>query len=253
MQIQPINYKSHNINPTFGYWKRETIVKGRGIVRNDTVFFREQNFFPMLTKFFSEKFKDVSKVNVYSYGCSDGSEPFTFAMRMLTMQGEKNPKKFFPIIARDIDPVAIQKAINNDYKMIKNEKDYIDHFTFGQFERFFYQPYGEPQNNVDGTQVFVRNELYDSVNFAIGDIFKDYKKIKPKNTILMAMNFWPYTDFPTRKWFFRKLYQHLDSGSYLVTGEFDHRGIGWNLGDFHQEIKNAGFKLTSLSHVYVKE
>lgn len=251
MRVQSTNY-NYNTNPSFGYWRRETVVKG-GILRNDTSFFRDQNFFPMLTKFFSEKFKDIPKVNVYSYGCSDGSEPFTFAMRMLTMNGEENPQKFFPIIARDIDPIAIQKAINNDYQLIKIEKDYIEHFTHGQYDRFFYRPYGEPKENKGPTQVFVRSELYDNVNFDLGNIFKDYKKIKPKNTILMAMNFWPYIDTPTRKSFFKDLYNHLDSGSYLVTGEFDHRGIAWNLGDFPLELTNAGFKMTPLQYVYVKE
>ena len=201
MRIQSINH-NYNTNPSFGYWRRETVVKG-GILRNDTSFFRGENFFPMLTKFFSEKFKDIPKVNVYSYGCSDGSEPFTFAMRMLTMNSEENPQKFFPIIARDIDPIAIQKAINNDYQLIKKEKDYIEHFTHGQYDRFFYRPYGEPKENKGPTQVFVRSELYDNVNFDLGNIFKDYKKIKPKNTILMAMNFWPYIDAPTRKSFFK--------------------------------------------------
>ena len=250
MQIQSVN--NYNVRPSFGYWRRETVVKG-GIFRNDTSFFREQNFFPMLTKFFSEKFKDVSKVNVYSYGCSDGSEPFTFAMRMLTMKNEKEPKKFFPIIARDIDSVAIQKAINNDYKLIKKEKECIEHFTHNQYDRFFYRPYGEPQENKEGVPVFVRSELYDNVDFGVGNIFNDYKKIKPKNTILMAMNFWPYIDFSKRKVFFKELYNHLDSGSYLVTGEFDHRGIAWNLRDFSLELTDAGFKTTSLRYVYVKE
>ena len=253
MQINSINSSNYNRQPTFGYWRRETVVKGKGIFRNDTLFFREQNFFPMLTKFFSEKFKNVPKVNVYSFGCSDGSEPFTFAMRMLTMKDEPNPQKFFPIIARDIDPVAIKKAINNDYQIIKNEKDYIDHFTFGQYDRFFYQPYGEPLSNKEGTQVFVKNELYDHVDFNVGDIFKDYKKVKQNNTVLMAMNFWPYIDSFTRKCFFRDLYNHLGSGSYFVTGEFDHRGIAWNLGDLHYELSNVGFKQTPLMYVYVKE
>lgn len=252
MQVYPINYSYYNTQPTFQRWKREVFVPKKGLShRNDTCFFREENFFPTLTKLLSEKFKNVPKVNVYSYGCSDGSEPFTFAMRMLTMKDELNPQKFLPIIARDIDPVAIQKAINNDYKIIKDEKEYIDHFTHGQYSRFFYEPYGEPTEGGEGTQVFVRNELYDSVNFGVGDIFQDYKKINPKNTVLMAMNFWPYIDsYVTRMKFFKDLYKHFESGSFLVTGEFDHRGTDYKVGN---EILDAGFKTTPITYVYVKE
>ncbi len=252
MQINQINQTYYSKQPSFGYWKRDVVVPGKGLVnRNDTSFFREANFFPRLTKMLSEKFKNAPKVNVYSFGCSDGSEAFTFAMRMLTMIGEENPQKFFPIIARDIDPVAIQKAINNDYKIIKKEKDYIDHFTHGQYKRFFYEPYGEPTNGGEGTQVFVRKELYDSVDFHIGNILKDYKKIEPKNSVIMAGNFWPYIEkSSTRLKFFRDLYKHLDSGCYLVTGEFDHRGTYYKLSN---EIIDAGFRGTPIDYVYVKE
>ena len=239
---------------SFKIWNRDVIIPKKGLVsRNDTVFFREENFFPRLTKLLSDEFKNIPKVHVYCYGCSDGSEPFTFAMRMLTMLDKSCANKFLPVKARDIDPFAIQKAINNDYKMIKNEKDYIDYFTHGQFKRFFYYPYGEPNNNNEGTQVFVRNELYDNVEFSIGDIFKDLKKIEPKNTVLLARNFWPYIEPSQRNRFFRDLYNHLNIGSYFVTGEFDHRGINYQLNNLDHEITKYGFKRTPIKYVYKKE
>ena len=247
------NTYTYNYPPTFKNWKRDIIVPKKGLVnRNDTCFFREENFFPRLTKLISEEFKNIPKVNVYCYGCSDGSEPFTIAMRMLTMQDETNPKKFLPIIARDIDPVAIKKVIDNDYKITKNEKDYIEYFTHGQYKRFFIQP-NEGPDSQEGTQVFVRNELYDNVNFGIGDIFKDLKKIKPKNTVLLARNFWPYIDGPQRRAFFRNLYNHLESGSYFVTGDFDHSGICYQLNNLDYEITKYGFKRTPIKYVYKKE
>lgn len=253
MQISPIyNTYSYNCSPTFQRWHRNVLVPKKGLVnRNDTCFFREENFFPRLTKLICEEFKNTPKVNIYCYGCSDGSEPFTVAMRMLTMQDESNPQKFLPIIARDIDPVAIQKAINNDYVITKNEKEYIEYFTHGQYKRFFYQPYEEPDNK-NGSQVFVRSELYDNVDFGIGDIFKDLKKINPRNTVLLARNFWPYINDVQRKAFFKDLYNHLDSGSYFVTGEFDHQGIDWQLIDLDYEITKVGFERTPIKYVYKK-
>ena len=172
---------------------------------------------------------------------------------MLTSQIEKNPQKFFPIIARDIDPVAIEKIVENNYELSNEEKNDIDFYTNDQFKRFFISPYDNSKTQ-KLTSVFVRNELYDSVNFGLGDIFEDYKKIKPKNTILMARNFWPYIENYSRvKKFLKNLYNHLESGSLFVTGEYDHYGIAYKLGNFKQDILQAGFKPTSIKYVYLKE
>ena len=251
MQIQRINY---NTQPTFGLWRRNVIVPSKGIVnRNDTRFFRDDFFFHDLTRLLSEKFKDVSKVNVYCYGCSDGSEPFSFAMSMLTSQEEKNPQKFLPIVAKDIDPVAIEKIVNNNYEISNDERSDIKFYTYGQYKRFFIAPYDDSKTR-GLTPVFVKDELYDSVDFGLGDIFEDYKGINPKNTVVMARNFWPYVeDHRKVEKFLKDLYNHLESGSFFVTGEYDHLGIAYKLGDFKRDITRAGFKPTYLKYVYVKE
>lgn len=258
MQVYSINKTNYNYNsrPTFKSWERETRSRksGKIINRNNTYFFRERDLFSKLTKMLSEKFKDVSKVNMYCFGCSDGSEPFTFVMGMLSIEDELNPKKFFPIIARDIDPVAIEKAKNNDYKMYYSEKWAINKYTDGKFDKFIYAPHEIPENDDLLTQVFVRKELYDCVDFAVGDIFEDYKKIEPKNSVVLARNFWPYVEgWTKRSQFLKDLYNHLDFGSYFVIGDFDKKGVGYKLeGNFCTDIKLAGFKPTDIKYVFVK-
>lgn len=238
---------------TFKSWKREVIKPYKGIVnRNDTCFFREEEFFPKLLDFLKEKFINTKKINTYCYGCSDGSEPFSIAMHILSKNDENFSKKFLPIIAKDIDEVAIYKAINNNYEITEVEKKYIDLYTQNQFNKFFYNPYGEPKGKEKST-VFVKNILYDNVNFNTGDILKDYKNISPKNTILFARNFWPYIDYQIRKDFFKNIYQHLDENCYFITGKFDHDGICYQLNCLDSEILQAGFKRTPIKYVYVKE
>lgn len=254
MQVLKINSTNYNKQPSFKQWRREvTDATKKVIYRNDTCFFREENFFPMLTNFFSEKFKDIPKVNVYCYGCSDGSEVYTFIMRMLSLCKEKNPEKYFPIVAKDIDSFAIGKTKKNYYKITKKEKEYIEHFTNNQFDRFFNDPYKDFEAYIN-EPIYVKKELYENVIFSIGDILEDYKNIKPKNSIILARNFWPYIeDQQTRITFFKKLYKHLGSNSYFVIGDYDREGIAYKNGNIQAEITNAGFKKTELRNVYIKE
>jgi len=253
MQIYQIS-NSYYTTPSFKRWERETIDPRKGVVnRNNTIFFRDHDFFPKLTKLLSKEFKKAPKVNTYCFGCSDGSEVFTFIMSMLTTKKESNPQKFFPIKASDIDPVAIQKANNNDYHITLHEKEKISFFTRKQYNRFISQPFGEPADDKKGTKVFVNKELYDCVDFKIKNILTDYKEINPKNSIVMIRNFWPYIDYLDRIIFFRNLYNHLDSGSYIVIGDFDQKGIAYQLqGNFEQDIEKMGFKPTSMRYVFTK-
>lgn len=254
MHIYPINNTNYNKKPSFKRWERETRDARNILVnRNNTLFFRQVDFFHNLTNLLSENFKNIPKVNVYCYGCSDGSEAFTFAMSMLSNKKEANPQKFFPIKASDIDPVAIQKANNNDYHITLYEKEKINVFTDNQYDRFISQPFGEPADDKKGTKVFVKKELYDCVDFKIKNILTNYKEIEPKNSVVMVRNFWPYIDYEDRMIFFRNLYQHLDSNSYVIIGDFDQQGIGYALqGNFEKDIEKMGFKPTSMRYVFTK-
>ena len=254
MRINLINNLTSPPSPTFKSWEREIISPKRGVVnRNNTYFFRETDLFSKLTKMLSEKFKDVSKVNVYCYGCSDGSEPFTFIMGMLSVEDEANPKKFFSILARDIEPVAIEKAMNNDYKISTYEKKAIDTYTNGMYNKFIYQPFPDPSDNDELFQIFVKKYLYNYVDFKVGDILTDYKEIQPKNSVVLARNFWPYIHPQSRSDFLKKIYNHLDTGSFFVIGDFDQKGVGYALqGDFELEITRLGFKQTPIRYVFVK-
>ena len=255
MQISSINTINYNSRPTFMSWEREVRNAKKGVInRNNTCFFRENDLFSRLTKLLSESFENVPKVNVYCFGCSDGSEAFTFIMSMLSLKEEATPQKFFPIIARDIDPVAIEKVKNNDYKIYYWEKWAINKYTDGMFDKFINEPYEIPENDNVLTKVFVKKELYDYVDFAVGDIFEDYKTIKPQNSVVLARNFWPYIEGSTkRNQLLKALYDHLDYGSYFVIGDFDQKGVAYQLqGNFNSDIIRTGFKPTEIKYVYIK-
>lgn len=249
MQIQPINIQDYNnAKLSFGHWKREVFTLGGLKHRNDTTFFRDGVFWKNIVNYLDKYYKDIPKINVYCFGCSDGSEPFTFVMSALTNLKEKS-QKFLPVKASDYDFRAIDKVISNNFTMTKGEKIYITAFTDGQFKRFFHAPYGEPKGDFS-MPVFARPELYDNVNFEIKNFLSDYNEIEPKNSVVFARNFWPYLkNSKERESFLKKLYEHLGEKSHLIIGEFDNRGT---LGKIEKEILAAGFQKTPMQFTYVK-
>lgn len=247
MKISPINYnyntqkyKSKASNPSFGVWEREVCRPGKLYdYKNDTNFFRNPYTWGTLTYFLSEHFENTKKVNVYCYGCSDGSEPYTFIMSMLS-SFEKDPEKFFPIIARDFDSEAIQRAESKNCYLKDYEVSLINKCTDDQFEKYFVDNYYGRYS--------AKKILYNNVDFAVGDILKDYKKINPKNSVILARNFWPYVAQQySLSNFWKKLYNHLEPGCVVVIGYFDE-----DQADMNNILLETGFKKSPYDLIYYK-
>jgi len=253
MRIYSVNNTNQYPKTSFHSWTREICDPRKGVInRNNTCFFRGR-IIKELAELISYEFKNLPKANIYCFGCSDGSEPLSLVMAMLSLEENLDSEKFFPIIARDVDPIAIEKAKKNDHKMTKDEKDIIDIYTNDQYYRFVKEPYGEPWNLNDGTPVVIKKEVLDKVDFAVGDILKDYKEINPKNSMVIARNFWPYIEKKERDKFFKNLYEHLDAGSFVAVGDFDQKGIAHKLeGNLNLELLRLGFKPTFVRYVYSK-
>ena len=72
--------------------------------------FRSDIEWNLFSHFVEKKFENVDKVNVYDFGCSDGSEAYTFLISLLDFCNSGTAKKFVPIKAYDIDKEAIRRA-----------------------------------------------------------------------------------------------------------------------------------------------
>ena len=186
--------------------------------KNDTLFFRDGlNFWNKLLDIIATKYKNVQKVNVFNYACSNGSEAYTFIMSLLSKFDNNFANKFFPILAKDYDHFAIKMANESSIPISDTEFSDITKFTNNQFLRFFgeSQYFDEQETGYYSTS----DELKSKVLFTQADILKDYKSINPSNSIVFARNFWPYIDNDgTRIKFFKNLYEHLDKGCYLEEG-----------------------------------
>lgn len=271
MKVDSVCNNSNRLpSPNFKSYHRSVMEPRRGLVyRNDTGFFRDVVLWENLIYLLKEKFENVPKVNVYSYGCSDGSEALSFIMKILAAGDKHLERKFLPVIAKDIDQFIIDKANSREYFYLNNEEIFkINSFTNGRYKDFF----SEIDKTYMGSFAFAKSNLYEKVKFSIADIRKDYKNIKSENSVVFARNFWPYiknkpsfinniadcllnnfsskegTDI-ARKALLKNLALQLKKNSLLIVGDYDLREAG---SSFEEEILDAGFKSTNISCVFEK-
>ena len=206
---------------------------------NNTAFFRYGSMWEKFIKFITEKYKDTTKVNVYNYGCSDGSEPLSLAMILKSKYGEI-AHKFLPIIAKDYDEVAIDKALSREYTVGHFEKGDINKFTNNEFSRYFTK-----EKRLDSTHelCLLKPELYEDVKFSIANILDDCKNIKKENSFVMARNFWPYLSDEDKVKLAFKLSRTLKKNCTLMIGEFDLENR-WSTLNLSTLLKQAKFKPT---------
>lgn len=248
MHITPVQNSSNNYgNPAFKELRRKVFTKELMFYRNDTWFYRDRSFWKKLSSFLENAYKDVPKVNVYSYGCSDGSEVFTFIMEILSKENNDLAKKFLPVIAKDIDENVIKGVNMHKYFFMNNEeKKDIDRFTNGKFERFF----TETNKTHISSFAYAKPELYNNAEFSQADIWEDYTNINPTNSVVFVRNFWPYiVRWQDKQKLLNKISSQLKENSYIVVGDFDMRETCWQ---FASQIIEAGFKSTPLDYVYKK-
>ena len=240
------NYQNNNkySQHTFGAWSRDVYKTDKSgfyqtlLHRNNTCFFRDDSFWVSLTNFLEKKYARTSKVNVYCYGCSDGSEPYSFVMQAMS-KGDKFVKKFLPINASDYDTVAIEKAKENKYCIRPREYHNIKECTGIDPAYFFKFPFRIANYfQLEKYNASLQEKVVKNVKYSVKDILEDYKNIEKDNSVILARNFWPYIeDSSKRMKFFNDLYNHLGKNSFLVIGNFDNTNP-----DIAQEIMRAGFK-----------
>lgn len=252
MRIQ--NIQNKNYSPNFGNWNREVFKTSTDSLvqelkhRNDTQFYRDGGLWYNIVKMLTEKYKNVSKVNTYCYGCSNGSEPYTFLMELMSICKKDVVQKFLPIIAKDYDEIAIEVAKKNVYAIGTREADSILTYTGRSLDYFLNntQKYNQFDHHYSAKPI-----LTDNVQFSVADVLEDYKNIKPDNTVVFARNFWPYLSDNNQKELANNLYQQLGKNSTLIIGNFDLMNLksGTSIPIL---LWNAGFNPTDSNTIFVK-
>lgn len=244
MQIQKIDNYNRNVN--FKAWIRRVDKInncGQKVLShcNTTCFFRPDFGWEKATKFIIEKYKDLPKVNVYNYGCSNGSEIYSFLMYLESNYGENILNKFSPIIAKDFDNFAIEVAKKGILSANIEELNNINKYTHNKFLNYF--DIDKEFSFKNDVVIKPKKNLSDKVFFETADILKDYKNIKPNNSIVFARNFWIYLSDEDRKELAKNLYNHLGENSLLILGSHDnHQNYQNTFRSPLNMLKIAGFK-----------
>lgn len=257
MQIQnisSINYYNKTQNPNFKSWRREVLHECSNpktltkLVkhRNDTWFFRDCLNWEQFGKFLVEKYKNIPKVNVFNYACSNGSEAYSFIMELFSNNDYDIAQKFMPVIAKDYDQVAIDYAKSGLIKIESGEKSSIDLRTNDCFPMFFRESELYEKNLYEPRHILSSNVIFTNAN-----ILDDYKTIPKDNSVILARNFWPYLKYNDRVKVIQELYNHLKENCTLVIGRFDNQG-SWDATPTRQILESVGFKESEVENVFTK-
>ena len=263
MQVQRI--QNNGYTPQFKSWgrvvyhnipsKADYAVKHR----NTTSFFRRDMDWPALTKFLVDKYKDVSKVNTYCYGCSNGAEPYSLLIQLYSRWPELVANKFMPIIAKDYDAEAIKVAKAGIVPIEEEELAVVKAVADNREERFLdyveKTDFGEYLLTGNVWKMRYNKGYANKMDFSVADIRNDYKNIAPENSVVFARNFLPYLNTPDLFELLRHLGEQMKQNSCLIIGAFDETDLMSKRGiDIEELLSNAGFIKADdyLKYVYTK-
>jgi len=180
------------------------------------------------TKKIINNFKNKPKVNIYSLACSDGTEPYAVAIKLLKKIKPKQKEKFFPIHASDIDPFMIDDCCKSGLIGLLPED--IEKIGTKNLDRFL-SPSDKalpcpPQWGMENIKNYeVSEELKNAVEFKVGDMFKEIRAIKDEgNSVFICRNVLPHL----KEYYFgiiSLVSERFKDGSLFVIGDYDRKKI----------------------------
>lgn len=268
MKVLP-QYNNLINQPAFKSNSRVSTDESGNIVnRNRTMFLRNDLNWTKFVDYLDEKYDGVKKPTIYCYACSDGSEPYTLAMMLISKLGEEKAQKFFPIIAKDIDSAFLDDA--NDGNVYLTEADFhkIDDKTKRSIFKFFDlgEKFKDPNVKeewpfmdkieddfikINGEIVFpakVKDILKKAVVFEQANILDDIQNVKSDNSVVMFRNAWKYLGDDGIESLLKSLSDNLNESSICNIGEFD-TDSDVNIGG---RLLQNGFKKSNIINCYEK-
>ena len=247
-------YKSIE-TPIASAFKQEEIYTTSGPFRKHI---KWQEFIPDLIKHFGKK----KTVNIYSLGCSDGSEAYSYAMAIAD-RVSKNEFKKYSILASDIDSEVIRAAntrkINFDTSDVRRIKENLRNGN--DFESRYFVQYGEPVrifNDMNPDFHTVSSPLRgykpigairDVVRFYESDALTEIRKINDTgNSIVNTCHILGYCSEEYVENVLNALSQKLKSGSWYVYDKMCNSDI-----HFKNKLKELGFFFPKENSCYAQK
>lgn len=248
MNIQRIAYMPVKQNH-FGSAVRTTKNENNQVNKNDTWFFRIDLEWDKYADYLIEKYKNQDKVNVYCYACSDGSEPYSLAMILISKLGYEGAQKFFPIKARDIDDYYFSRVERGKIAVNQDDLDRIKQKT--KENNTFITSLSNYITDCDSNlrEAHLSPELIDTVTFEKGDLREDIKDLPKSNTVLMFRNAWAYLSLEDRQRLIKDITRKLDSTSLFLVGCHDDK----HTPEILKYLRQHQFKETGINYCFEKK
>ena len=176
------------------------------ISTNVTHFFREEKHFDFIktTWFNGFDFKFSNSVKIWSAACSSGEEPYSIAITMKELLGDKYP---FEIYATDISSKVLGMAQRGVYPFAAVEK----------IDKTLLKKYFQEGKNASAGMVKVKNNISRHVSFNRLNLIEPFKL--PHNfDIIFCRNVMIYFDLQTKESIVNKFYDYMNKPSYLMIG-----------------------------------
>jgi len=227
--------------PNFTSTRSHKVVDDFTVNCNYTDVFRSDIDWGKFVGYLNKNYKNQNKVDIYCYGCSDGSEPYSLALKLADTLGFKKAQKFFPIKASDIDETQITNAKNGILYLTEKDVSKIKmNLNNLKFDEVFEKDTSKEvsiQRNTVFTPYIVKPKLRNLVTFEVANISQEAQNKNFKNSVVMFRNGWTFNDLAAQKALAKDLYDNMNDKSALLIGNSDM--FKSNASEYLKEI---GFK-----------
>jgi chemotaxis protein methyltransferase CheR len=177
------------------------------LTTNVTRFYREPHHFDTLHDLFltdlAQKARSGERVRLWSAACSNGQEPYSMAMTVLTAMPDAASHDV-RILATDIDPNMVAEGRDGTYR-----SELLDPVPPQSRQRFFEASY-------DG-QLTARGSLRELTRFNVLNLLGSWP-MKHKFDAIFCRNVAIYFDEPTQERIWARFAQCLHEGAHLFIG-----------------------------------
>ena len=221
---------------------------GTGQRPHFTYFFRGDLEWRSFAKYLHRHFANADKVNVYNAACSDGTEPFTLVMSLISKLGQKKAQKFFPIEACDLNKYLVNDAKTGQIPLLPDPYTVVDIFKL-KIKNLFLEHRFLSYKKVRkiGDDVQMKDETRKHINIYVGNVLSKVDEMKGENSVVMSRNMWMYLDEFEQELLAHKLGQQLKKDSVVVLGKYDIQN-----SNAVKLLSKNGFEETYIDNVFEK-
>lgn len=209
--------------------------------RHCTVFCRPDLEWDKFCSFLENKYRNTDKVNTFILGGSDGSETYSYIMKMF-MNLKNNAHKFMPVKTVEQNPVLHEIAESGSipirFDLFMREVNLIGKELCNAPRSYF---------QLQDKKLIMGSEIKQHAKFINDNLLNVLPEVPKSNTVLLMRNTLPYLNDRDQLRVINHI-QNMDKSCTVAIGDYDTA-----LGNMTSILLQAvGFKKTGLKNVFEK-